>query len=107
MFRMFIWFILVVLMSYCAKNRDAALREKVIKYDGVWAESQEENALFTIKGDTIVNFDHGDRMYYKVTGDTLVIDYGDFLGRHVVLKHTNDSLILRNEDGSITRLYRR
>jgi len=78
-----------------------------ISFDGVWARNIDENALFIIKGDTIVNFEHGDRMRFKVVVDTMIIDYGGFLGKYLILKHSTDSLILRNEDNSITPLFRR
>lgn len=76
-------------------------------FDGIWAEHEEANALFTIKGDTIVNFEHGDRMRFEIVGDTMKIDYDGFIRRHLILKHTLDSLILQHEDRSITKLYKR
>jgi hypothetical protein len=112
MIRKLNWFLLFVLLCGCSyvKNdvkSDDQLQNTGASFDGVWAEDTEANALFTIKGDTVVNFEHGDRMYFKVVGDTMLIDYGDSIGKHLILKHTQDSLVLQNEDKSITRLYKR
>lgn len=102
------WVLLAFLCGCSYSQKNVKSDEQLnLSYDGVWAENEEANASFTIKGDTIIDFEHGDRMYFKVLGDTMIIDYDDFVGRHLILKHTSDSLILRNEDGSITRLYKR
>lgn len=105
------WFLLLVFLCGCSYVKDDAksdqLQDALVSFDGVWAEDTAANALFTIKGDTVINFEHGDRMFYKVVGDTMVIDYGDFMGKHLILKHTSDSLVLRNENKSITKLYKR
>lgn len=106
------WLLMLAFLCGCShvKNdakSDDQLPDALVSFDGVWAEDTTANALFTIKGDTVVNFEHGDRMFFKVVGDTIVIDYGDFIGKHLILKHTQDSLVLQNEDKSITRLYKR
>lgn len=104
-------FVLLVLISCNPSKKDNMEQDsKQIldsDYNGVWAENMTDNSWFTIKGDTIVNFDHDDRMYFSISGDTMLIDYGDFVGRHLILKKSKDSLILKNEDGSINKLYKR
>ena len=103
------WFLLLAFLCGCSYSKTNVKSGEQLKlsYDGVWAENEEANASFTIKGDTIIDFEHGDRMYFKVVGDTIIINYDDFVGRHLILKHTSDSLILQNEDSSVTRLYKR
>lgn len=100
--------ILLIVLCGCSNNKNIQSEEQSSHiYDGIWAESADANALFTIKGDTIINFEHGDRMPFKVKGDSMLINYGDFIGKHLIMKHTEDSLILKNEDKSITKLYKR
>jgi hypothetical protein len=101
---------LILFLNSCFFGNTPKSTEKkdtIPSYDGIWAESEEENATFIIKGDSIQNVEHGDRMYFHVVSDTMIIDYGDFYGKHIILKLTQDSLVLRNEDKSITRLYKR
>jgi hypothetical protein len=100
--------LLLAFLCSCSNNKSFQSDAQSLNgYDGVWAEDEDANALFTIKGDSIVNFEHGDRMRFKIIGDSMIIDYGDFVGRHLILKHTHDSLILKNEDNSVTKLYKR
>jgi hypothetical protein len=79
----------------------------VSQYDGTWAESEDENALFIIKGDTVKNVEHGDKMYFTIVGDSMIIDYVDSKAKYFVIRSSDDSLVLRNPDNSITRLYKR
>ncbi len=79
-----------------------------LKYEieGIWAESLEENPWFKIEGDSIMNIEHGDKMKFIVSGDTLLIDYGNDVGWHLIIKLTEDSLVLKNRNGSLSKLYR-
>lgn len=103
---------LAIILTGCSYNKvsnsgDSLKADTTLTYDGIWAENEEDNALFIIKGDSVQNVEHGDEMYFEVVEDTMTIDYGDFKGKYFVLKFTKDSLILRNPDKSVTRLYRR
>lgn len=82
-------------------------KDTILSFDGIWAENEEDNAWFIIKGDSIQNVEHDNKMCFKISGDTLVIYYVDFIGTSIILKHTKDSLIFRNEDNSISKLYNR
>lgn len=99
--------VLMIVSSCDKKGGTVNYQGKNLSYDGIWAESEEENALFKIKGDTVINVEHGDKMPFKAVNDTLIIDYDGVLGKYLILRHTADSLILENEDKSITRLYNR
>ena len=37
----------------------------------------------------------------------MVVNYENILGKYIVLKISEDSLVIKNEDDSITRLYKR
>jgi hypothetical protein len=103
-------FALAILLVVCACSKIPNHYDKqdsISKYSGVWAENESDNALFNIKGDSIENVEHGDRMVFKIVGDTMVIDYEEFIGKYIILKITADSLVLENEDSSVTRLYKR
>ena len=102
-------FIMLLLLG-CSGARDSKPRPQAIEnipLDGIWAENAAANPLFTISGSTITGYEQGDRTHLKVVGDTVLIYYEEFVGKYLILKHTTDSLILRKEDGSVTRLYRR
>jgi len=65
--------------------------------DGIWAESEDENAFFYIKNDSLYNIEHQDRPYkYDIIGDTLrVLD--DLQINWIIIKLTKDSLLITNE----------
>lgn len=103
-------FALTILLVVCTCSKitnNHNKQDSISKYNGIWAENESDNALFIIKGDSIQNVEHGDRMAFKIVGDTMVIDYEDFIGKYIILKITADSLVLKNEDSSVTRLYKR
>jgi hypothetical protein len=77
------------------------------QFDGIWAEDEISNALFKIKGDTIENVEHGNKMYFNVMHDTMTIDYIDSKMKYFIVKFSEDSLVLQNPDRSITRLCKR
>jgi hypothetical protein len=105
--KIYVAFLCISLYS-CSDQAKTVQKDKAnIVFDGVWAVSDSSNAMFSIQGDTIIDFEHGDRMHFRVSDDTMIIDYGGYFGNHEILKHTSDSLILRNEDGSVIRLYHR
>ena len=77
-------------------------------YEGIWAEDINENAFFIIKKGRVYNIDDMKTSFvFKIIKDTIVVNYEGFLGKYVVLKISDDSLVIKNEDYSITRLYKR
>lgn len=77
-------------------------------YEGVWAENPNDNAFFIIKKSRVYNIDDMKHSFpFKIEKDTMVVDYNEFLGKYVILKISSDSLIIKNEDATITRLYKR
>ena len=78
------------------------------QFIGVWAESEDGNALFEITKDSLRYVEYYDTPYYfDVKGDTLMIflDEG-FISKSRVIKIDKDSLIYKNEY-SLSRLYKR
>jgi hypothetical protein len=98
--------LILIVMNNCSHEIKSNISH-TSQYNGTWAESEEENALFVIKGDTVENVEHGDRMYFNVLNDTMTIDYVDSSAKYFIVKSSDDSLILQNPDKSVIRLYRR
>ncbi len=95
------------------KNKEIQKRELNKKYinkiflDGVWAEEEEENALFIIAEDSIRYVDNMDKSYLvKLHKDTLVFFLKNFKFKGEILKLTKDSLIYKG-DSEIIKLYKR
>jgi hypothetical protein len=84
-------------------------KDKVLyKLDGIWAENKEDNALFYIKNDSIYYLDDLKPYHYKLINDTLTIYLDNFISKSILVKNTNDSLLLKElETGEIIRLYNR
>lgn len=81
-----------------------------ISLEGVWAESEEDNALFKIKGDSIYDVDseYIEGVYFEIKKDTMKIYYEEGeIGIHYILKKSSDSLIYKNVDDSVMSLYKR
>lgn len=113
---------LIILFSCKKENRkNANNNEEInkkqtsnIKIDknllsGVWAENEDENAIFEIKGDTLryVEF-YGTPYFYKLVGDSIKIYLeNEYVSGSKILKISQDSLVLKSDDGDIIRLYRR
>ncbi len=95
--------------TFSTEKRSLQTVEKKLIPDGVWAEREAANALFIVRGDSILNIeDRANSFHYTFDGDTLKIDYKENgIGMHFILRADNDSLILRNQDSSVTKLYNR
>jgi hypothetical protein len=77
-------------------------------YEGIWAENINENAFFIIKKGRLYNIDDMKTSFpFIMRKDTMVVNYENILGKYIVLKISEDSLVIKNEDDSITRLYKR
>lgn len=78
--------------------------------NGVWAENEDENALFAIRGDSLFYVeDLENPCLIKIKSDTLIWTLKDgYIIKDKILKLTKDSLILYNtEFGDTLKLYNR
>lgn len=75
---------------------------------GVWAENEEENAIFYIKGDSLYYIEHqGNPIFIKLQGDILLM-MGDVPVHCKINKLTSDSLWYTDEfTEAPTKLYKR
>ncbi len=75
--------------------------------NGVWAENQEDNALFYIENDSIYYTDSQDKPYsLEFGGSYFSVHYDDYTSKAELLKLTEDSLVYKSSTNTI-RLYRR
>lgn len=82
--------------------------EGVLKLNGVWAENEEENALFMIKNKSLYYIeDQGTALPIEISGDTLTIR-GELTIYCNILKVTKDSLWYTDQySDDTTKLYKR
>ena len=67
------------------------------RLDGVWSESNDinENADFLIENDIIIYFDNLEHPFkFNIYGDTLRFNYSQGVYQMIILKLTQDTLIL-------------
>lgn len=122
-FTLFISVTILVLLSSCKKEKgissnvakEDTLRTN-IKYpksaghrkllEGIWAENEESNALFEIKGDSLYYFEDPNPVFYEVVDDSfkIYIEGKSFASK--ILKLSSDSLV-RIEYEKVVRLYKR
>jgi hypothetical protein len=75
--------------------------------EGIWAENEEENAKFWIKGKQIQYFEYENWFDYLFKDDTItVFEEGHTFISYKVIKLSKDSLILQAEE-YIINLYKR
>lgn len=75
---------------------------------GIWAENENENALFWIVKDSMYSVEHlGEKVKIHTSWDTLIVYYEGITAKYIVLKLDSDSLILLNEVSDTIRLYKR
>jgi hypothetical protein len=72
-------------------------KDSVIKYmQGSWFGIEyEEHAVFTVKGDIMMDVEHFEKHKYGISNDTLCIRTGNTVYRELILKLTLDSLIVK------------
>ena len=78
--------------------------------DGVWGESEKDNALFVIKNDTLRYVEYYETPYLaQIVKNKLVIKYLDnkVLSESYILKISKDSLVLKTDDEPSLKLYNR
>jgi len=117
----YILIILIILLNqpgYChtIKKESHSIRQQQNKkarnaflYDGIWAVNKNDNAFFIIKGNTVISIDDRKHPFpFQIRHNIMIVNYGSgSLGKYVILKITKDSLVIKNIDRSITRLYKR
>jgi hypothetical protein len=65
--------------------------------EGIWAENEEENALFMIDEDTFYYFEHMDEpLEYRLNGDKLLVKNDSEIEWNII-KLTKDSLWMTNQ----------
>jgi len=74
---------------------------------GIWEESQDDNAFFVIEKDSIYYFESEIRIKYEVKKDTLIIYYNGYTARNFIHLLTQDSLVFETEISVVNRLHRR
>ncbi len=75
--------------------------------DGVWAENQEDNALFYIEDDSIYYTDSQDKPYaLEFRGSYFSVHYDDYISKAELLKLTQDSLVYKSST-NIIKLFRK
>ncbi len=88
------------------KNQTTDVDSKLLI--GIWAEREDENAMFYLTKDSIYYTDHQDQPFaYKVNGDTLIM-FGDIVEKWKILKLNSDSLWVSNDiSKEITKLHKK
>lgn len=82
--------------------------KKMSFLDGIWAESEDVNAIFKISEDSIFYMENPEsNSRFEIKSDTLIIYTGGIATKNLLMKQDNDSLVYQNEYGHIVRLYRR
>lgn len=76
---------------------------------GVWAEREEENALYLIEEDSLYFVEHQDSpITYKLVKDTLYFNFTGFKAYSIIVNLTSDSLFLKDDSNSeLLKLYKR
>jgi len=76
---------------------------------GVWAENEEDNAIFEIGVDSLryVEF-YNNAYYYEVKDSHLMIYLEEgYVSNNEIVKVSNDSLILKSDNEETLRFYKR
>ena len=90
----------------CTEKKDKIIKPKEIQ--GIWASSEEENALFNIKGNSIYYVEHPEsRVTYEIKKDTFIIYYEGFTTKNIIIKLDADSFIFKTEVDYLNELYKR
>jgi hypothetical protein len=89
------------------KVPDVSLQSNKDQLQGIWGIDTVENAIFEIKGDSIIYTEHRDTPYYFQTiGDSITIDVDGFKLVWVVKQLQSDSLVVTNQVGVTTSYVR-
>lgn len=115
-----ILFLIVVFLFQCAQNSDRNMgvekrgddfidkKYSIYNLEGIWAENEEDNALFEIRHDSLYNFEYFDQGFsYTLNDSVWIIHYEGFETQNIILKLNMDSLIYTTETGDTIRLHKR
>lgn len=85
-------------------QEDANKNKKMAQ--GIWAETEADNAVFVIKGDSLYYFEDPIPVFFKLTSErfNVIIDGEEYSNK--LIKLTKDSLIFETDDG-LLKLYKR
>ncbi|BDX37810.1 hypothetical protein CYCD_11650 [Tenuifilaceae bacterium CYCD] len=75
--------------------------------NGIWAESEDENANFYIKNDSMYFIEDPKPCFIELSNDTLITHYEGLSTFDKIIKLDKDSLVLLNEVGDFIKLKRR
>lgn len=107
----FILLAIVLFLLSCSRNNETKAEtednDTLKLFKGVWAINEQENAYFFAKGDSIYSEDDRSGLKYKIQNDTIKVYYDWGVINYVILKLSKDSLYIKNEDGSLVKLYNR
>ena len=74
---------------------------------GIWGIDTLENAVFAIRGDSLIFTEHLETPYFfEVKGDSIVIDLDDFKLVWIVKRLNSDSLVVTSKTGVISTYLR-
>jgi hypothetical protein len=106
-----------ILITSCINKENSENKNSTIKVeaksfdkallDGIWAESEEENANFYIKNDSMYFIEETVPCFIELSRDTLITHYDGLITHDKIVKLDKDSLILYNEAGNYIKLKRR
>lgn len=97
-------------MMLCAcKQKDAASHDssesKQAKalLQGIWVDSETQNVIFQVKGDTIFYPDSVSQpAYFRIVEDTMIL--GDHVAKYPLIKQTEHIFWFQNQNGDIIKL---
>lgn len=67
---------------------------------GVWTDGGSENASLSIDSDSIFYVDAFEIYHYKISADSIIIDFEDWTSKIKVTKLTEDSMIWKSDMGN-------
>lgn len=87
------------------KKNDAVINKEMLY--GVWAENDQDNALFEISGDSLRYTEFYDTPYFYDLDGGFNIHLNGYLSRNKILKIDKDSLLFESDMGEIIKLVKR
>jgi len=87
------------------KNRNTVINRELLY--GVWAENDQDNALFEIQGDSLRYIEFSDTPYFYDLDGGFNIHLDGYISRNKVLKIDQDSLLLESNMGEIIKLVKK
>jgi hypothetical protein len=108
-------FLMVLLMGCANRSKETQQinftekQQAINKQDlnGIWAISEDENASFRIKGDSMYFLEDTFPCFIELRFDTLITYYDGLITKDKIIKLDQDSLVLFNEVNEYIRLKKR